>query len=107
MLAVSKEIRDEIEDVLNRPKLRAKFTALTDERVQEVMAIFDTGLQVSLGEIPAVSCDPKDDIFLATAAEAKADYLVSEDQDLLVLEDYQGIQIINALELLNILENEI
>lgn len=42
------------------------------------------------------SIDPKDNIFLAAAYEAKADYLVSLDaQHLLPLKHYHGTQIIN------------
>ena len=106
VLATSAEIRAEVEDVLNRPKLRAKFSALTDDRVAEFMAVIDSGLQVKLGEVPAVSRDPKDDIFLATAVEAKADYLLSEDKDLLVLESHHETRIVNALELLRIFEGD-
>ena len=58
---------------------------------------------VNLGEVEAVSRDPKDDIFLACAKVSNAQYLVSEDKDLLVLNPYEGIQIINALEFLQIL----
>jgi predicted nucleic acid-binding protein len=46
----------------------------------------------------------KDDKFLATAYTAKADYLVTEDNDLLVLEEYKGIKIITAENFLEILE---
>ena len=52
----------------------------------------------------AVSRDPKDDIFLACAKAAKALYLVSEDNDLLVLKKHEETSIVNALELLMILE---
>ncbi|HEX5415280.1 MAG TPA: putative toxin-antitoxin system toxin component, PIN family [Chloroflexota bacterium] len=56
-------------------------------------------------DIPAilpVSRDPKDDKFLATALAAAADYLVSEDADLLVLCEYGGIPIVDARTFLNI-----
>lgn len=58
---------------------------------------------VELGAIPSVCRDPKDDKFLATAQAASATYLVSEDQDLLVLSPYEGIEIVNAATLLAIL----
>lgn len=103
LLAFSKEVRVEIEDVLNRPELRIKFPALTDERVAQILALIDTGRLVTLDEIPAVCRDPKDDIFLATAVESQADYLVSEDNDLLVLKEHHNTQIVNALEFLKTL----
>jgi len=104
ILAVSPEIRAEVEDVLTRPSIRAKFTNIRDESVSRVLAVLDAGQQVAPEEVPAASRDPKDDIFLATAVVSGAQYLVSEDKDLLVLNPYQGIRILNALEFLNIIQ---
>ena len=58
---------------------------------------------VEINAIQSVSRDVKDDKFLATAHAAKADYLVTEDQDLLVLEEYKGVKIITAERFLEIL----
>ena len=58
---------------------------------------------VAIPAIQSVSRDVKDDKFLATAHAAKADYLVTEDQDLLVLEEYKGVKIITAERFLEIL----
>ena len=58
---------------------------------------------VEIDSIQPVSRDVKDDKFLATAHAAKADYLVTEDQDLLVLEEYKGVKIITAERFLEIL----
>lgn len=46
-LVVSQAIVDEIEDVLNRPKLRARFTTLTDEIVEQVSALLSNTSQVT------------------------------------------------------------
>ena len=54
-------------------------------------------------DVPAVSRDLKDDIFLATAVLSGAQYIVTEDKDLLVLNPYDGIHILNAVEFLNII----
>jgi putative PIN family toxin of toxin-antitoxin system len=98
LLAVSPTTKAEIQDVLNRPKIRKKFPQITDDVVALVINVLDAGLQVIPESVPAISRDPKDDIFLALAVESKADYLVSEDNDLLVLDPYQGIRVLNALE---------
>jgi len=45
----------------------------------------------------------KDNIILACAAAGQAQYIVSEDKDLLVLNPYGSIQIINALDFLKVL----
>jgi len=109
-LAISPAVRAEIADVLSRPKLRQKFPGLTDESTARVLAVLDAGLQITpeiTPEItPAVSRDPKDDMFLALAVESKATYLVSEDNDLLVLDPYRGIRILTALEFLQALNDK-
>ena len=46
------------------------------------------------------SRDPKDDPYLACALAAKADFIISRDEDLLVLEKPFGIEIITPGELL-------
>jgi len=83
-LAISPQTYAEAKDVLNRPELRAKFASLTDEIVTATLAVLSNGQQVNLEQIPSVARDPKDNIFLATALESKAQYIVSEDNDLLV-----------------------
>jgi uncharacterized protein len=98
LLAVSPDVRAEVYDVLTHPKLRKKFPQLTDEAIEQTMALLDTGLQLTPKSVPAAARDPKDDKFLALAVESNARYLVSEDQDLLVLDPYQGIRILNALD---------
>ena len=45
-----------------------------------------------------LSRDPDDDKFLGCAKDAKALYVVSGDKDLLVLEKFEGIEIITAKE---------
>ncbi len=109
-LAISPAVRAEIADVLSRPKLRQKFPGLTDESTARVLAVLDAGLQITpeiTPEItPAVSRDPKDDMFLALAVESKATYLVSEDNDLLVLDTYRGIRILTVLEFLQALNDK-
>jgi putative PIN family toxin of toxin-antitoxin system len=104
LLVVSPEVRAEVQDVLTRPKIRKKFPQITDNDVYRTMAVLDGGLQVQPDSVPAASRDPKDDKFLALAVTAKATYLVSEDKDLLVLDPYQEIRILNALEFLHELE---
>lgn len=104
-LIVSQAIVDEVRDVLYRPKIRAKFPHLTDTIAESVLQILSDAEFVEPEEVSSVSRDPKDDIFLACALAAKANYIVSEDNDLLVLNPYEGIKIINALEFLNVLQS--
>jgi predicted nucleic acid-binding protein len=58
----------------------------------------------ALTEIEGVCRDPADDVILATAIAAKAAWLVTGDQDLLVLEAYEGIAIVSPRQMLAQLE---
>ncbi|MFO7902236.1 MAG: hypothetical protein R6U98_06230 [Pirellulaceae bacterium] len=54
-----------------------------------------SGRRHAHGLVPA---DPKHDIIIAAALEAKAIYIVTEDKHLLELESYEDIEIINRLD---------
>ena len=51
----------------------------------------------------AVKADPDDDKFVNVAVEGNANYIVSQDRDLLDLKEFQGIKIIHPEEFLKIL----
>lgn len=53
--------------------------------------------------VKPVGRDSKDDKFLACAIEARVDYLVTGDEDLLVLKKYEGIKIVTPRQFLEIL----
>jgi uncharacterized protein len=44
--------------------------------------------------VSGVASHPEDDLILATAVSAQADYLVTGDRQLLALGEYQGVQIV-------------
>jgi putative PIN family toxin of toxin-antitoxin system len=103
-LILSPAIIKEIVEVIHRPALTRRFRPLTGDEVERILAVLTRATIVEPAAIPAVSPDAKDDIFLATARAGGADYLVSADKDLLVLGDYEGITIITAQALLDLLE---
>lgn len=103
-LVASDAIQAEVRDILYRPKIREKFPHLTDEIAEIVLNAFADAEIVEPTDVPAISRDPKDDIFLACAKTANADYIVSEDKDLLVLNPYEKIHIINTLDFLRVLQ---
>lgn len=90
-LYVSDEILVEVEDVLNRPEIRAHFQSLTDEIVEAFLLRLRRN-SVLVRRVPKkfnYSRDPDDEPYINLAAEAKADYLVSRDNDLLdLMTDY-------------------
>jgi uncharacterized protein len=105
-LFLSRPILSEIMDVLTRPELTRKFRGLQGMEIARIISILGQARVVDAAYARAVSRDPKDDIFLATAVAAGAEYLVSEDQDLLVLREYEGVRIVDTLTFLRILEHE-
>ena len=104
-LFLSVPVAREILEVINRPELKAKYTSLTNVDMARVIALLGRAESVDLDEIPPVSRDPKDDIFVATALAAGARYIVSEDKDLLILGEYRGVKIVDSQTFLELLEN--
>jgi uncharacterized protein len=103
-LFLSQPVILEVLDVLRRPELIRKFRSLQGMDVGRIIEILGQAEIVEVSATPAVSRDVEDDKFLATAQAAGAEYLVTEDEDLLVIGEYEGIRIIDAATFLGILE---
>jgi putative PIN family toxin of toxin-antitoxin system len=103
-LILSQPVVQEVLEVLHRPEVVRKLRSIQGMDLGRVLEILGQAEMVEVATIPTVSRDPKDDKFLATARAAAADYLVTEDQDLLVLQEYGGTKIVSASAFLAILE---
>lgn len=114
-LYLSEEVFGEIEDVLNRPEIRAHFQSLTDEIVEAFLLRLRKNSEI-IRQIPkrfSYSRDPDDEPYINLAAETQADYLVSRDKDLLDLmtaytteakefrQRFRPLRVIEPLEFLN------
>ncbi len=97
---ISKHILDEISDVLKRPKFGFDITKLT-AIIREIEALSE--LVELKEEIDIITVDRDDDYILACAITAEVDYLITGDNDLLNLNEYQGIKIIMPAGFLNII----
>lgn len=118
-LYICEEILTEIEDVLNRPEIRDHFQNLTDEIVEAfLLRLRKTAHFVS--DVPKKFDYPRDaddEPYINLAAEAKADFLVSRDKDLLDLmtaysieakqfrQRFRFLHIIEPLEFLKEMQN--
>jgi len=106
-LRASAETLDELARVLDRDKFdryldresRRAFVALIRRSAQ----LFAVQQADRLAVHPACR-DPKDDLFLALALACEADVLVSSDEDLLVLNPWNGMRIVTAREFLGYAE---
>lgn len=102
-LVISEPIVLEYLEVMRRPELVALFSTLPGRDPAQILAILDAADTVEVTDILSVSRDPKDDMFFATAKLGNAEYLVSEDKDQLVVQEYDGIQVIDGRTFLQIL----
>jgi uncharacterized protein len=87
--------------VLNRPRL-AKFIS-QDKKIDFLNGLVLSSITVVPQKNIKICRDVKDDIFLACAIEGKVDYIVSFDQDLLVLNTIENIPIIAPATFLQIM----
>lgn len=106
-LVLSSQLIEEILEVLGRKEIIERFhlrqTNLPEAMARLIKSIGGAEI-IEIDKIPAISRDPKDDKFLATARAANTDYLISADKDLLDLREYEGIEIIDAETFLQILQ---
>jgi putative PIN family toxin of toxin-antitoxin system len=96
---LTRETFAELRTVLSYPKF-ALTEAESDSLIQnEILPWFEV-VEIA-GPVPAICRDPDDDIFLAVAAAATADWLVTGDADLLALGSYQRTRIATPQEFLS------
>jgi putative PIN family toxin of toxin-antitoxin system len=89
----SAETLTELVDVMRRRKFSAYTTS--EDVAAFVRWVIATGELVAVEHVAALSRDPKDDKFLAVAVAGHADYLISGDKDLLVLEKVGPVPIVS------------
>ncbi|MBP7529204.1 MAG: putative toxin-antitoxin system toxin component, PIN family [Syntrophorhabdaceae bacterium] len=90
-LVLSPDIVAEFEGVLLR-KFSLSQSELTD--VRTLLAEATNQICLEVDPIEPVSRDPDDDKILACASVSQADYLVTGDEDLLVVRQYGGTKIL-------------
>jgi putative PIN family toxin of toxin-antitoxin system len=95
LVFLSEDILTETEHTLAYPRIRERYDYTDDD-----VADFLNRLRVAVtlvDELPhlAVVRDPNDDMVIATAVHAQAAYIVTRDNDLLSLRQYEDITIIS------------
>jgi len=96
---ISNAILDELRSTMQKPYFRKR---MISQNVQEEI-IADYRRMATIidpASIPSVCRDPKDNMVLACAVEAKADWLVTGDGDLQVLGWYGSVKIISPADAL-------
>ncbi len=104
-LYVSIEILKEVEKVIKRPKFNEvmrKANLTPDQIIQKIVSLSHLVIASKLNI--KVCRDEKDDKFLECAESAKADDIISGDEDLLSLKEYNGILVVRTSEILELLK---
>ena len=103
-LVLSEAVLDKINRVLHYPRIVTRHR-WSEERLQGFiedlahLAIMTSGAAY----LAVIAEDPPDDRYLECAIEGEADYIVSGDQHLLDLGEYQGIGILTPRAFLDVL----
>lgn len=91
-IVVSDEMLKELSEVLSRPRFKNIFTA---ERIKELYSLLDNyAVLVSPSQRVSACRDKKDNFLLEVALEGKAGYLITGDEDLLVLNPFHNTRIV-------------
>jgi uncharacterized protein len=89
----------ELNQVLSRRKFIKYFTI--EEKQEFIFKLVEKSELVKIEESINICRDPKDDKFLELAVSGKADFIITGDQDLLVLNPFRNIAIITANDFLS------
>lgn len=100
------ELVAELTEVLQRPKIRAYIQPMEAQVILETIRR-KAELLPPLGAVPPYTRDPKDDKFVACAIIGNAHYLVSVDEDILVLQQVGSVQMVTPFTLLPLLDKAI
>ena len=102
VLVTSRGILAEARHTLDYPRIRRRY-AFTDSEVNRFLALLELESVVARWE-PDVSDarirDPKDEMILSCALAGSASFLVSSDQDLLVVGEYRGVRVVTPRQFL-------
>lgn len=104
VLLYAEPLLNELVTKLAFPRIRNKYH-LTEDDVETVLALVLLRGEPVAPERQITACrDPKDNIVLEIATAGRADYIVTGDEDLLVLHPFEGIPIVRPAEFLKVLE---
>ncbi len=106
ILATSSAILAEIREVISRDYIIALTHSTPAQRTRFMHELGEISLLTSgQGIVTQKSRDREDNKFLVCASEAQADYLITSDEDLLVLKTFEKTRIISPHEFVGLLES--
>ena len=99
-LLMSRALSEELDDVLSRHRFDRYVTV--PERTAFLRKLLGVAMSVQITETVQACRDPDDDKILELAVNGDADYIVTGDDDLLVMNPFRGTEIIRPAEFLAI-----
>ena len=91
----------EVTDVLSRPKIQEKYHVQPGD-IEALINLVRLRGELVIPKQTVTACrDPKDNKFLEAALAGTADVIVTGDDDLLVLNPFEGIEILHPVELIS------
>jgi putative PIN family toxin of toxin-antitoxin system len=93
----------ELVDVLSRPRMVHRYGITTDEVDALCALVIRRGELVQPSRVITACRDPKDNKFLELAVAGRADVIVTGDEDLAVLDPFEGIPMIQPAKFLYLL----
>jgi putative PIN family toxin of toxin-antitoxin system len=100
LLITSPPMVTEIKRVLETPRIREKYF-ITNGDIEQLIILLEKDALIVPGHTDvknAIPDDPSDEMFLACAMDASADFIVSGDRHLLYISQYKGVPIITVNE---------
>jgi len=91
-LVLCDEIISEFEGILKR---KFKITSADVSEISAIVSEAAAEIIHDLSPVPNICRDPNNNMIIACAIDAHADYIVTGDEDLLILKSYEDIVIIN------------
>jgi uncharacterized protein len=103
-LVLSRRIVEEFVEVISRTKFQRY---LAEQDVIDFLEALSTRARIvrTRSRLRVIMEDPEDNIILAAAYDAKADYVVSGDKHLLGLKEFEGTGIVTVETMLEVLRS--
>ncbi len=107
-LLLSRPIIDEILKVTGYERIQNKYAKVRENRLEFVALVEENGIWAEPSEtIDIVSADESDNRYIECAVTGNAQYIVSGDQHLLDIGDYQGIIIVTPAMFITLLDSDL
>ena len=105
-IIITKEILSEIVDILNRTRFK-EFIENKQEKIEDLIRVIlsiSTFIETKT-KLDVVKKDPKDNIILEAGLDAKVDYLISYDDHLINMIEFNRIKILTPTEFLKLIKS--